>query len=169
MKRQITIIALILNTLYSDGQNTSAKNGNNLFTEGIYLRDLELLLPWKIDFSKIDSYGKPTITKYAGILKNLYKVQWDSVLFLDRYRINLYINVGRRSLHKGLSSDIIGYYGTFDAMTTQHLIDYFAEYTGRSGLPSSKKQLHFRRWGIGKFRVTLEYKKNLLAIERIGT
>jgi hypothetical protein len=160
MRKIILIFTLfILKTTKSCGQAINPINESALFLEGIYLENLNTILPWEINFKQIEKYGNPSITKDSNH-SNQILIKWDSVKILNNVMVNLYINQPKKFLNQNAYKRIKVFNAYIDSISEQKLISFFTKYTNDNGYQIKKRKVVKRQWifnncrvfvGIGKF------------------
>lgn len=128
-------------------QATDTINDNLLFSKGLYLENLKIHIPWEIDFSEINKYGNPLITKDPRH-RNQVLIKWDSVKILNNITVSVEINKPKKYLKENTYKKIISISGTADSINIQKLNSFFAKYTNRKGDFMKKRKVVYTQWKI---------------------
>jgi hypothetical protein len=170
MKKIIQVFiffSLLITSCY--GQGVNFINDSTLFSKGIYLENLKILVPWEINFNEIKKYGNPIITEDPKHYRTV-QIKWDSVKILTGFKINLYILEPKKFLHKNVLKRVIVFKGLIDSITARELTSFFKQYTKRIGIFAKKKKVTFTRWIINNCSVIVGEDRSygyFLAIEKM--
>ena len=148
MKKFILIFFLLLNTVISLGQETDATDelkDRQLFLKGIYLENLQMLLPWDINFTDFSKIGNPTYAKDPYHRGQIY-IQWDSVTILNGIKLNLRVQMLKKVLVEDKSIPLRIYNFTTDSNGAEQLKNYFIKYTGKRGTLLHGRKFEYTRW-----------------------
>lgn len=147
------MIYFVVLTSKSDGQQINTINNNQLFTNGIYLKNLKLNLPWIIDFTHIKDYGNP---KIISLSKTGIQIKWDSVIILNDVIISFSYYNNKKVLNKTnwLLSPV---FGDIDSISFTNLKNLFEEYSKESGKLTRRKKMTYYYWIIDGCNIKLGY------------
>ena len=160
------MLASFYSCLGQTGENTYA---GQLFLKGIYLENLDILIPWQINFSEIEKYGHPKFSKDPNH-NNQTLIKWDSVRIFNGFILNLETSRPSKFLKRNQLSRITGMRSWIDSSTADKLISFFKQTTGYNPVFSKKRKGTFWRWAINGCFVHIYYLKKYgywLAINRI--
>jgi hypothetical protein len=170
MRRIILVFTFfILITKKSCGQAIEFKD-STLFLEGIYLENLNTILPWEINFKQIEKYGNPSINKDL-YHSNQILIKWDSVKILNNVTVNLYINQPKKFLNQNTYKRIKVFNAYIDSIGEQKLISFFLKYTNNHGYQIRKRKLVKRQWIFNNCRIFVGFGKfygYFLSVEKIS-
>jgi len=158
MKKPILIfICFCLLIIICFGQDTDKVYVNQLFSKGIYLENLNVYIPWKINYSEISKYGNPKINKDPNH-RNEILIEWDSVKILNGINISLYNTKPKRVLNSNISQLTGMIRGLTDSLGFQKLKSFFQNYTHHEG-KINQKNFPFFHWNINDYEVFVGYNK----------
>jgi hypothetical protein len=159
--KKILSILLFFNNSYTMGQDVIKNKDSLLFSNGIYLQNSNILIPWSINFTEINKYGNPRINK-KNSFSWLKIVTWDSVMIIDNFKVNLFLILTKRDLTKNKPSKILSFRAFTDSATSFKMISYFEKSTGRNGYFVHNRKQTYYRWGINNVSVIVgKDKKNI--------
>jgi len=159
MKKIVSLVVLfLLSSGLSFGQKGDGISDAQLFSEGIYLENLKILVPWKFNFGEISKYGNPVIVDDPNH-RDQNLIKWDSVKILDGIVINLSYNKPKKYFKKNLASKITMMIGSTDSEGIEKLSSFFRKYTGRPGGFIKDKKVTLTQWTINGHKVYVGYGK----------
>lgn len=142
--------------IVSFSQSKNSIKDSLFFSKGIYLENLRILIPWKINYSEPNNYGNPTISKKPKRWFSI-QVKWDSVRIINNFLVNLYIEAPKGFLSKKKEMRVLGFKALLDSSTASNIISYIKTYTGKKGGRGVKRKNSYTRWDIDDCRITIGY------------
>ena len=140
------------------GQSLTINRERVEFFRGLYLKDVKILLPWEIEFAKIDKLNNPTITPVSNH-KNQLLITWDSVKIVNDFLANVTILIRKSCFAKAKKCKIGSFNCSVDSITSQNLALYFTLHTGKPGYVHQTKKVKEKQWTIDGCRVFVGQRK----------
>ena len=152
MNQLITLLLLFTCSITSaSAQETAGTQKSNLFLNGIYLDDLQILIPWNAEVPDLEKYGRPTIDT---ISRKTLNVLWSSVKILQGINVTLKYNP-RRISRKGEYSRLSSIYGFIDTSNVEKALQIFRAYSNHSPTIRSKGKVTTYSWHFDGCLVSL--------------
>ncbi len=153
-------IVVMLFSYPSLGQLLAENKEKVEFFRGLYLEHVNILIPWEIEFAKIDKLNNPRITALPNRKKQL-SVTWDSVKIINGFLATVRIPIRRSCFTKAKKCKIGSFFCSVDSITSQNLVSYFAFHTGKPGYIHQTRKVKEKQWTIDGCRVFVGYRKFL--------
>ena len=152
MKKTIFILFLSIQTSFCCGQNSNKVYGNELFLKGIYLEDKDVQIPWDINYTEIDKYAKPKLSKSTNH-KNWTLIKWDSVTILNGIILSLQLERPNKIIKTNSVQRTPTIISFIDSATSEKLFFFFKNHTKKNGYAVKSKETSYTRWIINGRRV----------------
>ena len=166
---KLLVLLLLLLTIYSRAQDKvpielNEMKTDSLFLKGIYIENLNLLIPWGTSFSKIEDYGSPKINNEKGEIT----VVWDSVKILNGVNATLYY-FPKKALTTKKYSNVGFISGVVDSINAQA---FKQNLEAKFGAPNKtrvikSKQMTEYIWYINKCYVSIRHWQDYPAIYKL--
>ena len=140
MRIKILLICLFPGFYTCIGQVQGSTGKDQLFLKGIYLENLNMTIPWEINFSDIKQYGNPKLTKDPNF-RNCTLIKWDYVKMLNGITLNLQTSKASRLLQKNGIVKIRIIRSSIDSLTSDNLISSFNQMIGHKPIFSEKRKV----------------------------
>ncbi|MCY7292469.1 MAG: hypothetical protein LH615_09855 [Ferruginibacter sp.] len=129
----------------------------SLFDNGIYLENLKIIIPWKIDYGKLINYGNPKTSRKSKL--SPVKITWDSVRIINNFRVDLFIVALNSFVSKKKIKKTGEFRALIDSSTAFNITSYIVNLTGKNGNSVVNKKNKFTRCDVGICRLMIGYDK----------
>lgn len=170
LSKKIIAVSLMLLSCrpIAGSAQTSDSVSNNLFSKGIYIENLHLIIPWGASTQEIGQFGNPRIIHTS---KKQTLVKWDSVQILNGICANILFENYKCLLCKASNEIFREAFCFIDSIDIGKLKIYFEEYAHTQGnLISYHDNSYYYYWIIDECSVKLGYRKDIggnLRIQKI--
>jgi hypothetical protein len=137
---------------------------DSLFLKGIYIENLDILIPWGTSFSEIKNYGNPKINNIKGEIT----VEWDSVKIISGVNASLYY-FPKKVLTTKNYSKVFFMGGAVDSINAQL---FKQNLEARFGTPNKTRVIKSKKmteyiWYINKCYVSIRHWQDYPAIYKL--
>jgi hypothetical protein len=155
-------IALLITCLlfYFASSYGQIDTSNQILSKGIYLENLNTLIPWEINFGEIEKYGKPTLLKDPKHSKRML-IRWDSVTIFNNILLNLQTSKPNKLFTTGKTGYFKSFLALIDSSTSQKLISFLKSYTHKEGDRAKTKKHESIQWVIKPCFVSVRHDKKI--------
>jgi len=151
MNKYFLILYVLLFCITCEGQDKSSNEFK--LSEGIYLNNLNIIIPWIIDYREIETYGKPKIFKTTK--HNFVKIQWNSVNIIKNFNVDLYLITRKVFLSKKKLVRVREFRAFIDSSLASNIQLYILKLTGKNGNFVTNKKYSYTRWDVDECVLTI--------------